>query len=117
MEEIVPGGHRVGFGYVSAFLVAGERMTLVDAGVPKRGPKLNGAISEAGRGAPLGDVLVTHHHVDHVGSLDAVAPAGVTVWAHPLDARVIRGEIPPPHPATRSFLDRAGVKLVERPRP
>jgi glyoxylase-like metal-dependent hydrolase (beta-lactamase superfamily II) len=114
MEQIVPGVYGVGFGYVSAFIVAGEVVTLVDAAVPKRAPKLQAALAEAGSGRALTNVLVTHHHVDHVGSLNAIAPEGVTVWAHPLDAPVIRGEAPAPRPASRSGLDRAGVKVMER---
>lgn len=117
MEEIVPGVYGIGFAYVSAFLVAGDTVTLVDAAVPKRAAKLHAAIAEAGAGRPLGDVLVTHHHMDHVGSLAGIAPEGVMVWAHPIDARVVRGEVPPPKPASRSALDRVGVKIVERVNP
>jgi glyoxylase-like metal-dependent hydrolase (beta-lactamase superfamily II) len=57
--------------------------------------------------------MITHHHMDHVGSLAAIAPDGVTVWAHPLDAGVIRGEAKPA-PAPRNGLERIGVKVADR---
>ena len=113
MEEIVPGIYGLGFGYVNAFVVVDERVTLVDSGIPKKGPKLKRAIAEAGAGRALSDVVITHHHMDHVGSLAAIAPDGVTVWAHPLDAGVIRGEAKPA-PAPRNVLERAGVKVMDR---
>jgi len=113
MEEIVAGIHGIGFGYVNAFVVVDASTVLIDSGIRKREAKLRTAIAEAGRGRPLSDVLITHHHVDHVGSLAGVAPEGVTVWAHPIDARVVRGGVPP-RPASRSAVDRLGVKLVER---
>ena len=114
MEEIVRGVFAVGFRYVSSFVVADDAVTLVDTGIPKHSAKLNNAISEAGRGRPLGDILITHHHQDHVGSLASLAPDGVTVWAHPADAGVIRGDVRPPRPASRGALDRFGVKVAER---
>jgi glyoxylase-like metal-dependent hydrolase (beta-lactamase superfamily II) len=115
MNEVIPGITRIGFGYVNAFLVAGEWLTLVDAGLPKKAPKLERAIAEAGRS--LRDVLITHHHQDHVGSLAAIASDGVTVWAHAADAGVISGVTPPPPAASRNALDRLGVRAVERVAP
>ena len=112
--EIAPGVVGIGFGYVNAFLVVGHGVTLIDAGLPKRTPKLRAAIAERRGGAALTDVLVTHHHYDHIGSLDPIASEGVTVWAHPLDAPVIRGVRPPPAPASRGRLDRVGVSIAGR---
>jgi glyoxylase-like metal-dependent hydrolase (beta-lactamase superfamily II) len=114
VEEIVPGVFGLGFGYVNAFVVVDSGRSLVDSGLPKRGEKLRRAVHEAGANRPLQDVLVTHHHQDHVGSLADIAPEGVTVWAHPSDAVVIRGEAPMPRPGSRNALDRFGVRLIER---
>jgi glyoxylase-like metal-dependent hydrolase (beta-lactamase superfamily II) len=113
MEEITQNVFAVGFAYVNAFVITDAGVVLVDSGLPKKGSKLRRAISEAA-GRSLGDVLITHHHQDHVGSLAAIAPDGVTVWAHPADAGVIRGDAPPPHPESRNALDRFGVRMVER---
>lgn len=114
MEEIVPGVHGISFAYVNAFLISGDHITLIDSGVPKGGGRIRRALEEAGGAFRLRDVLVTHHHMDHVGPLAEVAGEGVTVWAHPLDARVVRGDAAAPKPASRSGLERTGVKLVER---
>lgn len=112
LNEIAPGIYGIGFWYVNAFVVAGQGVTLIDAGIPKRAPKLRAGIAEAGRGAGLTDVLVTHHHYDHIGSLDAIATEATTIWAHPIDAAVIRGVQRPPTPASRGVVDRAGVAIV-----
>jgi len=117
LGEIAQRVYGIGFGYVNAFLVVGDGVTLIDAGIPKRAPKLRAAIATAGRGAGLTDVLVTHHHYDHIGSLDAIASEAATVWAHPLDASVIRGVERPPLPASRNALDRLGVAIVGRLQP
>jgi glyoxylase-like metal-dependent hydrolase (beta-lactamase superfamily II) len=58
-------------------------------------------------------VLITHHHIDHVGPLSRLAAEGVTVWAHPADAAVIRGGAPEPAPASRNTLERAGVWSIQ----
>jgi glyoxylase-like metal-dependent hydrolase (beta-lactamase superfamily II) len=112
MEELIPGVYAIGFGYVNAFLLTGHTATLIDSGTPRKARKLNRALAEAGaRG--LRDVLITHHHMDHVGSLADMATGSVTVWAHPLDARVIRGEAKP-SPSPRTGLERLGVNVADR---
>jgi glyoxylase-like metal-dependent hydrolase (beta-lactamase superfamily II) len=114
MEEIVRGVHAIRLGYVNAFLVAGEAITLVDVGIPRGVRWIRKGLAQAGGRARLRDVLVTHHHQDHVGPLAELAPEGVTVWAHPLDAPVIRGDVPAPMPASRNAFERAQVRVIER---
>ncbi|ELZ58583.1 MULTISPECIES: MBL fold metallo-hydrolase [Halorubrum] len=56
----------------NAYLVAGERTTLVDAGTM---PGVGDVVAEALSGADadgLDRVVITHQHRDHVGELDAV---------------------------------------------
>jgi glyoxylase-like metal-dependent hydrolase (beta-lactamase superfamily II) len=113
-HEIVPGIAQIGLGYVNAFSVAASEPILVDCGTPKAGPRIRKAMQEAGASTPVRHILVTHHHVDHVGPLAELGGDAVTVWAHGLDARVIRGDVAAPRPASRSALDRAGVELIER---
>lgn len=75
-------------GMVNSFLLIGERPIVVDTGVPGSAPKILAALAREGF-AP-GDVsliLITHRHVDHIGSAAAVKQAtGAPVAVHALDA-------------------------------
>ncbi len=45
----------------------------------------------AGQGRPAREVWLTHHHVDHVGGVPALAARGLPVRAHPETARRVAG--------------------------
>jgi len=114
-REIAPGVTRIGLPYVSAFLIrADDGLALVDSGTPTAAGAFDRALGEAGGVEKLRQVVITHHHMDHVGQLASlVERSGAKVWAHPLDAAVIRGE-QRPRPESRNALERAGVWAVER---
>ena len=107
--EIVSGVRAIAFGYVNAFVLHGGT-TLIDSGPSKNGRRLRRALDPR---RPLRNVLITHHHIDHIGPLSRFASDDITVWAHPADAAVIRGDVPPPTPASRNLIERAGVWAVE----
>lgn len=110
MDRILQGVDQISFGYVNAFVLDDGR-ALVDTGPVKNGRRLLAAFPDGGRS--LRDVLITHHHVDHVGPLARLANEGVTVWAHANDAKVVRGDEAPPHPASRNLVERAGVLAIK----
>ena len=113
-EEIVPGVWGVSQGYVSAFVVAGDGITLVDTGLAKKIDSLKRSLVAAKLDG-FRDIVLTHHHLDHTGGVAAlVASSGARVWAHPSDARVVRGEVPAPDPAPRNPLERLGVSVIQR---
>ena len=112
-NEIVPGVTAITLPYVNAFLLSASDLALVDSGTKTSKRRIHAAVGAAGGLPRLRHVLVTHHHIDHVGSLASIAGDDVTVWAHPIDARVVRGDVPGPAPASRSSLERAGVWAVE----
>ena len=113
MVEIISKVHLVpAMRGANAYLLMGETVTLVDAGMPGSEEAILGYMEELGR-APgdLGRIVVTHHHLDHVGSLAALkARTGAQVVAHPGDAPLISGEQPPP-PA-RSAVMRVLFRLM-----
>ncbi len=115
-EEVVPGVALAAFGYVNAFVVAGDNgVSLVDSGLPGKIELVRKALDANGGSSRLRNIVITHHHSDHTGCLaPLVAQTGASVWAHRVDARVIRGETPPPPPASRNLLERTAVKLVDR---
>jgi glyoxylase-like metal-dependent hydrolase (beta-lactamase superfamily II) len=61
-------------GFVNCFLVReDDGFTLVDASLSGNGPAIMEGASEAG--APIVRIALTHAHVDHIGSLDALHEA------------------------------------------
>jgi glyoxylase-like metal-dependent hydrolase (beta-lactamase superfamily II) len=103
-ERIVDGVHRILKGYVNAYLIeADDGLTIVDTGMPKRLEHIMGAVRALGH-APgdVNTILLTHHHVDHMGTLARLArTTGATVYAPAIDGAIIRGQTaaPPPNRA------------------
>jgi glyoxylase-like metal-dependent hydrolase (beta-lactamase superfamily II) len=109
-DHVVPGCVQVRLGLVNAFLVdsGGDSLVMVDAGVPwafhRR--RLMAAIGDAGRKpADLGDILITHQHIDHAGgAAGIVAATGARVHIHELDApEVEAGSRPRPGTGRSAF--------------
>jgi len=100
IEQLLPNVYRIGMGYVSAYLIAADDVTVIDSGLPKRRDTIFKAVREAGRKPEdVKHIALTHHHVDHTGSLASlIAATGATAYIHPLDAPIVRGEKPAPGP-------------------
>lgn len=101
MKAIAPGVHQLSLGS-HAFLVDGDQgVTLVDTGMPGREGVVAEGLRSIGRSwSDLHAILVTHAHVDHVGSAAAIrrdAP-GATLAMSATDAHHARGETSPPPP-------------------
>jgi glyoxylase-like metal-dependent hydrolase (beta-lactamase superfamily II) len=103
--EVVPGVYAIeklsmGRSYLYA---EADRLTLIDTGVAGKAERIFEAIEEIGRRPEdLRQIVVTHYHLDHVGSLaDVVARTNAQVLAHVLDAPVVRGEQPAAGPNPR----------------
>jgi glyoxylase-like metal-dependent hydrolase (beta-lactamase superfamily II) len=117
LEEIVSGVYGIGIGYVNAFFIVGaDGLTLVDSGLAKKKDTILSAVAGAGRQpADLRHIVITHHHVDHTGSLAALVEAsGAEVWVHPLDAPIVRGDKPVPGPNPKSILGKIVEPLIAR---
>ena len=111
--EIIPGLHRVpSLRRANAYLVLGDWLTLVDAGMPGDVEAILKAIKDLGRkSADLTQIIVTHHHADHTGGVAALnAWSGAEVLAHPADVPYIRGELSRPLP--KHFLLRTLFRLM-----
>ena len=92
-EQVAPGVHRLGNWLVNYYLIEdGNRMTLVDGGLPGFRPQLNEYLRSRGRSvSDIDAVLLTHGHSDHVGFVETVrtdAPAPVHI--HEKDAEMAR---------------------------
>jgi glyoxylase-like metal-dependent hydrolase (beta-lactamase superfamily II) len=90
---LAPGVHRLGNALVNCFLVEdGNRMTLVDGGLPAFRRQLNEYLRSLGRSvADIDAVILTHAHGDHVGIVESVrTDAPATVHVHEADAGMAR---------------------------
>ena len=112
MQTIIPGLSQISLGYVNAFLLEHDgQLTLIDTGVPGSEDKILAAVNELGRATQdIKNILVTHLHADHAGSLTVLKErTGAPAWMHPEDAQMVRkGEI------LRPFDPRPGIarKLI-----
>jgi glyoxylase-like metal-dependent hydrolase (beta-lactamase superfamily II) len=104
--EIIRNLHLVpGMRGANVYLLLGDPLTLVDTGMPGSEGTILDYIEGLGLAAEdLGRIIITHHHLDHVGSLAAIkARTSGQVFAHPGDAPFISGEQSPP-PAQSAIL-------------
>ena len=117
VEEIVSGVYGIGLGYVNAFLVVDEGgLALVDSGLAKRKDTILGAVASAGKQpADLKHILITHHHIDHIGSLaDLKEATAASCYVHPADSAIVRGEQPQPGPNPDSLLGKVAGPILNR---
>lgn len=97
--EIIPNVYLIpGMRGANAYLLLGDTLTLVDAGMPGSEETILGYVEGLGLSAhDLSRIVITHHHLDHVGSLAALkSRTSAQVLAHPGDAGLISGEQSPP---------------------
>ncbi len=96
-QNVVPGVHRGEDASVNWYLLQeGDRLTLVDAGVPASWRTLQAGLDELGLPlAAIEAIVLTHAHFDHVGIAERLRlELGIPVLVHPGDADLCR------HPMT-----------------
>lgn len=98
--QIIPGIHKVdGTRIGHAYLVEGaERLALIDTGLARSTDAVLRAIAALGRRPEdLREIVITHCHADHMGSLAELAErTSAQVCVHTADAAVVRGDEPMP---------------------
>ena len=119
MDEITPGVYQLsgtwdtGIWGANVFLLVGISLTLVDTGFKGRS---EGILKEARRlgysPSDIANIIITHHHADHVGSLAELKKVTqAKVAAHPADAPYIDGRLPQPDPVKPQWLSKALAPL------
>jgi glyoxylase-like metal-dependent hydrolase (beta-lactamase superfamily II) len=95
MQQIADGVwvHNLGIANIGVLELPNGGLALVDTGGPGSGAKIEKALAENNwTPEDIKHILITHGHYDHIGDLEAlVQNSGATVWAHRLEAPVIRG--------------------------
>src|SRR3954468_7947431 len=96
VTTVADGVHLAGTGLVNwVVLVEGDRVALVDGGYPRDLGAVEESVRRAGgRPEDVEAVLVTHAHVDHIGTLPELRRRyGVRVLTGEVEARHVRGEV------------------------
>lgn len=93
-EQVAEGVIRVVGSRAVSYIIDDGSLCLVDAGYPRDLTAIVGAVEGLGRSlADVSTVLLTHAHVDHIGSSEELrAQHGVAVHAHVDEAAHARGE-------------------------
>jgi hydroxyacylglutathione hydrolase len=73
--------------FVYSYILLGEKICLIDAGVWGTAPLLQGYLKEIGRTPQeISTVLITHAHPDHIGGCLAIKKtSSASFYAHPAD--------------------------------
>ncbi|MGW0891579.1 MBL fold metallo-hydrolase [Saccharopolyspora sp. NPDC002578] len=78
---------------------ATDEVTLVDCGPPGSAPTIAAALTQLGLGTDtVARLVLTHYHLDHIGSAAEIRAWSAQVLAHPADAPVIQGDTAEPPP-------------------
>ena len=93
MREILHNIYLMSEGRSNCYLLTGEDLTLVDTGMPGDDKQILQGIKEIGRSpGELRHILITHAHMDHMGSVAAMKKAGGgTVVASAREVEYIEG--------------------------
>jgi glyoxylase-like metal-dependent hydrolase (beta-lactamase superfamily II) len=115
--EIVPGVHTIdSLGMGRAYLaIDADRVTVIDTGLKGSAERVLRAAESAGRKPQdVRQIVITHHHGDHTGSLSELAErSGAQVMVHALDAPVVRGERPPTGPSSGGLLKPLLARMAQ----
>lgn len=103
-RDVAKGIHRIEDAYVNWYLIEeGDRLTIVDCGVPRSWSSLTTALTSLGRRTTDVDaVIITHGHFDHLGFAErARAELAVPVWVHTNDFPLAKNPAQYAHPTSR----------------
>jgi glyoxylase-like metal-dependent hydrolase (beta-lactamase superfamily II) len=104
--KIVEGIHQVEGINGNVYLVEdGEKLILIDTGLPRNDKKIVKTIEALGRKpTDVSTIVLTHFHIDHVGSAKKMKElTNAKVAVHELDADYVAGKKAPPKPKNLMF--------------
>jgi glyoxylase-like metal-dependent hydrolase (beta-lactamase superfamily II) len=92
-EEIAVGVYLISAGRANSYLLVGDDLTLVDTGLPGEEDGVIAGIEKIGRKPnELSHILITHAHMDHMGSVAALKKvSGAQVVASSKEVNYIGG--------------------------
>lgn len=93
MKEVIENIYCISKGRSNCYLLAGDDLTLVDTGMPGDEKHILAGIKEIGRSpGELRHILITHAHMDHMGSVAALQKvSGARIVASAREVEYIEG--------------------------
>ena len=112
-KQVIP----INLGMVKAFLIKGEKVILVDTGLPQSFEKIKKFLSENEiNPKDISLIILTHNHLDHTGSVKQMkALTGAKILIHNKEAEGLAKGISSPVQA-RSLLAKVIMKLMKEPK-
>ena len=119
--EIVPNIHQVDGVNGNSYVIARNRITVIDTGIPGSGKKILAFIRDTLHRKPdeISTIVITHFHMDHTSGIAALKEAapGVRVAVHEADVPFVSGKTDKPrHKGAKGMLLQA-VESVVGPEP
>lgn len=92
MKRISNNIYQISLGWVNAFVIEDDGLTLIDTGTKGCTGKIFSAIKNAGKNPyDIKRIILTHAHPDHAGSAEEIKRIlGIPVMAHYEDAKIMR---------------------------
>lgn len=116
--KVLSGIHRIDGVNANSYLIGDDELALIDTGMPNSAGAVLGYLEHLGRKPKdIKTIILTHGHIDHIGSLDALKKAtGAQVAAHRDEAGFIAGKKPMPKPkGAISLLPRILGAVIKAP--
>jgi glyoxylase-like metal-dependent hydrolase (beta-lactamase superfamily II) len=103
--RIVPDVYQLTYRAVNVFLIAEEKLTLIDTGYHAAAPRIIDCIYSLGRRpAELNLIILTHCHLDHTGSMRELKKVtGARIACHIADIMKEDKPLPYPQPVQRAL--------------
>lgn len=97
----------------NVFLLIDNNLTLVDTGFKGRSRQILKEVRRLGYSpSDIANIIITHHHADHIGSLAALKEVTrAKVFAHPADAPYIEGRLLQPGAARPRWISKVLAPL------
>ena len=92
MKRISNNIYQISLGWVNAFVIEDDGLTLIDTGTKGSAGKIFSAIKNSGKNPyDIKRIILTHAHPDHAGSAEEIKRIlGIPVMAHREDAKIMR---------------------------
>jgi glyoxylase-like metal-dependent hydrolase (beta-lactamase superfamily II) len=116
--EIIPGIHQIDGVNGNCYVIVGDRLTLIDTGLPRTSKKILSYIQDTLKRKPseLSTIILTHYHIDHTGNVCELKNlTGAKVAVHEADADFVAGKKPHPAPKGRLGLPYRLLRIFFRP--